>query len=122
MIFILFICAGPLLAFIRPMREARDDGAHLRCAGHLDGEQFEDRWLSKHGHWVTRSARVPDSPRPTDLFSVVAGVDAMRAVPIQLKDFIPLLMRRSCRSCRSHPPAGLVRGVAGGGQAHAHVA
>jgi hypothetical protein len=92
MIFILFICAGPLLAFIKPMREAQDDAELTYGALAISmGEQFEDRWLSKARTLGDEALGVPDFSSTTDLFSIVANVDAMRPIPIQIKDFIPLL-------------------------------
>jgi len=93
MVFILLISAGPLLAFVRPLRRAQDD-AELRygvLATSL-GQRFEERWLAK-GRGVTPEALgVTDFSATTDLFSVAANVTDMRPIPIEIKDFIPLLI------------------------------
>ena len=92
-IFILFLCAGPLLAFIKPMREAQDDAELTYGALAISvGEQFENRWLSRAGTLGDEALDVPDFSSTTDLFSIVANVDDMRPIPIQLKDFLPLLV------------------------------
>jgi len=92
-IFILFLCAGPLLAFIKPMREAQDDAELTYGALAISvGEQFENRWLSRAGTLGNEALDVPDFSSTTDLFSIVANVDDMRPIPIQLKDFLPLLV------------------------------
>ena len=46
--FILLISAGPLLAFVRPMREAQDDAelSYGALATSL-GQRFEERWLPR---------------------------------------------------------------------------
>ena len=92
MVFILLICAGPLLTFIKPMREAQDDAelTYGALATSL-GERFEDRWLGKSGGLGDEALGVPDFSSTADLYSVAGKVDEMRPIPIQLKDFIPLL-------------------------------
>ena len=93
MVFILFICAGPLLAFIRPMREAQDDAELTYGALAISvGERFEDRWLSRAGTLGDEALGVPISPRPPTSSAWSANVDDMRPIPIQLKDFLPLLV------------------------------
>ncbi len=89
------ICAGPLLAFVRPLREAQDDAElTLWCAGHVGGQRFEERWLPQArtiGPDALGGYRI--SRRPTDLFSVV-GQRRRTCVPsrIEIKDFVPLLV------------------------------
>jgi len=92
MVFILLICAGPLLAFIRPMREAQDDAelSYGALATSL-GERFEERWLARVPV-AAEALEVPDFSSTTDLFSVAANVTEMRPIPIEIKDFFPLLL------------------------------
>lgn len=91
--FILLISAGPLLAFIRPLREAQDD-AELSYGALATsvGQRFEERWLPQANDVSPDALGVTDFSATTDLFSVVANVTDMRPIPIELKDFIPLLM------------------------------
>jgi len=91
-LFILLLCAGPLLTFIRPMREAQDDAelSYGALATAL-GERLEDRWLARADALSDDALEVPDFSSTADLFSVTAHVDEMRPIPIQIKDFIPLL-------------------------------
>jgi hypothetical protein len=91
-VFILLLCAGPLLTFIKPMREAQDDAelSYGALATSL-GQQLEDRWLPKAERLDADALGAPDFSSTADLFSVTAHVDEMRPIPIQLKDFIPLL-------------------------------
>jgi hypothetical protein len=90
-IFILLLCAGPLLTFIRPMREAQDDAelTYGALATAL-GERMEDRWLPRAGALGDDALGVPDFSATADLYSVAAKVDEMRPIPIQIKDFLPL--------------------------------
>jgi len=92
-VFILLISVGPLLAFIRPLREAQDDaelsyGALATSVGH----HFEERWLPQANDAPLDALGVPDFSATTDLFSVVANVTDMRPIPIEIKDFLPLLV------------------------------
>ena len=92
-VFILLISAGPLLAFIRPMREAQDDAelSYGALATAL-GQRFEERWLSKAPDLSPDALEVPDFSSTTDLFGVARGVTEMRPIPIEIKDFAPLLI------------------------------
>jgi hypothetical protein len=91
-ILILFISAGPLLAFIRPLREAQDD-AELSYGALATsvGTRFEDRWLPQRNDIAPDALGVTDFSATTDLFAVAANVTEMRPIPIELKDFAPLL-------------------------------
>jgi hypothetical protein len=52
------------------------------------GQAFEEKWLHKS---VNKSAlEKPDFSATTDLYGVVANVHAIRFLPIDLKDLIPL--------------------------------
>ncbi len=92
-VFILLISAGPLLAFIRPMREAQDDAelSYGALATSL-GQRFEERWLPQANDVPPDALGVTDFSATTDLFSVVANVTDMRPIPIEIKDFAPLLV------------------------------
>jgi hypothetical protein len=92
-IFILFICAGPLLTFIKPMREAQDD-AELNYGALATslGKRLEGRWLPQAETVGDEALGVPDFSATADLYSIAAKVDEMRPIPIQLKDFFPLLV------------------------------
>ena len=91
-IVILLISVGPLLTFVKPMRDARDDAelTYGALATSL-GVQFEDRWVTKAPRVGEDALGVPDFSATTDLYSVVAQVDNMRPIPIQIRDFLPLL-------------------------------
>ncbi len=91
--FILLISAGPLLAFVRPMREAQDDAelSYGALATSL-GQRFEERWLPRANDVSPDALGVTDFSATTDLFSVVANVTDMRPIPIEIKDFLPLLV------------------------------
>lgn len=92
-VFILFICAGPLLSFVKPMLEAQDDAqlTYGALATTL-GERFEDRWLNRAPTLDSDALGVPDFSATADLYSVTAHVDEMRFVPIEIRDFVPLLL------------------------------
>jgi len=92
-VFILLICAGPLLVFIKPMREAQDDAelSYGALATSL-GSRLEERWLAKAGDLTPEALAVPDFSTTADLFSVVGHVVEMRPIPIEIKDFVPLLV------------------------------
>ena len=91
--FILLISVGPLLAFIRPLREAQDD-AELSYGALATsvGQRFEERWLPQANDVPLDALGVTDFSATTDLFSVVANVTDMRPIPIEIKDFVPLLV------------------------------
>jgi len=93
MLFILLICVGPLLAFIKPLREAQDDAelSYGALATSL-GQQFEGRWLAGPREVTPDALAVPDFSSTADLFSVTGHVTEMRPIPIEIKDFIPLLI------------------------------
>ncbi len=89
---ILLLAAGPLLAFVRPLRQAKDDAELTYGAlATAIGTKLEARWLPRAHDLETNALEVPDFSATTDLFSVVAGVRDMRPMPIELKDFVPLL-------------------------------
>jgi hypothetical protein len=90
---ILLLCAGPLLAFVRPLREAQDD-AELRYGALATslGSRFEERWLDKAPDLGPDALAVPDFSATTDLYSVVGQVVDMRIIPLEIKDFAPLLI------------------------------
>jgi hypothetical protein len=92
-IFILLICVGPLLTFVLPMREVQDDAelSYGTLATSL-GLRFEERWLARPGDVGPETLGVPDFSTTADLYSVAGHVVEMRPLPIEIKDFIPLLV------------------------------
>lgn len=92
-VFILVICAGPLLTFVKPMLEAQEDAqlTYGALATAL-GERLEDRWLEQAPTLNQDALGVPDFSATADLYSVVAHVDEMRFIPIEVRDFVPLLL------------------------------
>jgi len=89
---ILLLCAGPLLVFIPPLRQAQDDAelTYGALATSL-GMRFEERWLGKAPDVGPDALAVPDFSATTDLYSVVGQVVEMRLIPLEIKDFVPLL-------------------------------
>ena len=108
--FILLISAGPLLAFIRPMREAQDD-AELSYGALATsvGQRFEERWLPRANDVPPDALGVTDFSATTDLFSVVANVTDMRPIPIEIKDFAAPPGGDGPAISAHHPAAGLLR-------------
>ncbi len=92
-LFILVLCAGPLLAFVQPLREAQDDAelSYGAFATSLGG-RFEERWLPLAPELGPKALEVPDFSATTDLYGIVANVRDMRPIPVELKDFVPLLI------------------------------
>jgi hypothetical protein len=92
-VLILLISAGPLLVFVRPLREAQDDAELTYGAlAAAMGMQLEGKWLPRAHDLEAKALEVPDFSSTTDLYSVVAGVRDMKPIPIELKDFAPLLI------------------------------
>ena len=54
------------------------------------GEQFEQKWLKSESVLGENALAASDFSATTDLYSIVANVDAMRIVPLQLKNLILL--------------------------------
>jgi hypothetical protein len=90
---ILLLCAGPLLVFMRPLRQAQDDAelTYGALATSL-GLRFEERWLDKAPDVGPDALAVPDFSATTDLYSVAGQVVEMRFIPLEIKDFVPLLI------------------------------
>jgi hypothetical protein len=85
---VLFV--APLLVFIPTLVHAWQRGtlAYDALADQV-GHAFERKWLSQN---VDKSAlEKPDFSATTDLYGVVANVHAIRFVPVDLKDVIPLV-------------------------------
>ncbi len=93
MLVILLLCAGPLLVFIQPLRQAQDDAelSYGALATSL-GSRFEERWLDKAPGLGPDALQVSDFSATTDLYSVVGQVVEMRLIPLAIKDSVPLLI------------------------------
>jgi hypothetical protein len=92
-LFIILICAGPLLAFIKPLRKAQDDAELTYGAlATAVGRRLEERWLVPGREIEPDDLAVPDFSTTEDLFGIVARVVEMRPIPLEIKDFAPLLV------------------------------
>jgi hypothetical protein len=88
-VFILIFSAGPLVIFMKKLRQTKKRGVfwYGALAGRI-GTQFEETWLAP-GAQVEKSAlSAPDFSPTTDLYSIVANVHEMRDVPFGIKDLI----------------------------------
>jgi hypothetical protein len=86
-IFILIISAGPLVLFMRKLRQTKIRGVfwYGTLAG-LIGTQFEEAWLAPEVKVEKSALSFPDFSATTDLYSIVANVYEMRSVPFGVKD------------------------------------
>jgi hypothetical protein len=87
---ILALFVAPLLVFIPPLLNAwRHGTVEYGSLANQVGRAFEHKWLD--GNRADSAAlEKPDFSATTDLYSVAANVYAMRFVPVDLKDLIPL--------------------------------
>ena len=92
-VFVLVLCAGPLLLFSNRLIAERRRGifGYGALAVRL-GTQMERKWLTPEKPMDADALGVPDFSATTDLYSIVANVYAMRIVPIDLKRLILLVV------------------------------
>jgi hypothetical protein len=84
---VLTVAAGPLLVFLKQLRQAKRDGIfrYGTLAGQVGGE-FEGKWLDAPRVVDQRALEATDFSATTDLFGVVANVYSMKEVPFGLRD------------------------------------
>ena len=90
---ILILCAGPLLVFVRRLRETKKRGVfeYGALANRL-GREFEAKWLHADDPNKQNMLEAPDFSATTDFYSVAANVYEMRDLPFKAKDLIaPIL-------------------------------
>jgi hypothetical protein len=84
-IFAVVIAAGPLLVFMRPLREARVRGVmEYGALASTVGQAFERKWLPRAGIVDEQELQVPDFSATTDLYSTVANVYQIKPVPLSV--------------------------------------
>jgi hypothetical protein len=93
MVLILILCVGPLMVFVRRLRETKKRGIfeYGGLANRL-GREFEAKWLRSESPNKLEMLEAPDFSATTDYFSVAANVYEMRDLPFKAKDLIaPIL-------------------------------
>lgn len=90
---VLLLFAGPLLAFVGPLRRARARGIfeYGELAGSL-GRRFEERWLRPGQPLDAEALGAPDFSATTDLYSIAANVRQMRLVPFGVTELALLVI------------------------------
>ena len=90
---LLVLFTAPLLVFAPVLRDAWVRGA-LEYGALADqvGATFEGKWLGKAKGVDPAALDEPDFSATTDLYQVVSNVYAIRPVPVDLKDLIPLVV------------------------------
>jgi len=85
--------AGPLLAFVGPLRIARIRGVfeYGALASSL-GLRFEERWLRPGPQLDAGALGVPDFSATIDLYSVAGNVRRMSIMPFGLRELVPLVV------------------------------
>lgn len=89
LIFLLILFAGPLVIFLKKLREVERRGyLEYGALARAVGTQFEAKWLRQDGSVDQKSLEAPDFSATTDLYSITANVYALRTVPFTLWDLI----------------------------------
>lgn len=79
------IAAGPLLVFMRPLRDARVRGViEYGALASTMGQAFERKWLPRVGSVGEQELQVPDFSATTDLYSTVANVYQIKPAPLSI--------------------------------------
>jgi hypothetical protein len=88
---IMALFVAPLLAFTPTLVRARRRGAfeYGALANRL-GQSFERKWLGPGAAVDAGSLEQPDFSATTDLYQVASNVYAIRFVPVEPKDLLPL--------------------------------
>jgi hypothetical protein len=90
---LLALFTAPLLVFIPVLRDAWIRGTlEYGTLAERVGATFEGKWLGKTKGIDPAALDEPDFSATTDLYQVVSNVYAIRPVPIDLKDLIPLVI------------------------------
>lgn len=93
LVFMIILCSGPLLVFVRKLYRARWGGVLAYGAlAHGLGLQFERRWFERSALTSEDPLQAPDFSATTDLYQVVSNVYAMRLLPIDLRAILPLVI------------------------------
>jgi hypothetical protein len=91
LVFVTLLFVAPLLAFTPTLMQAWRRGEfEYGTLAHRLGDAFEQKWLGGNRKVDDDALGQPDFSATTDLFQVVSNVNAIRFVPISLKDIIPL--------------------------------
>lgn len=89
MVFLVVLFAGPMLVFLKKLRETKRQGTfEYGALARTVGTNFETKWLRQKSSADETSLEVQDFSATTDLYSVVDNVYAMREVPFTLRDLI----------------------------------
>jgi hypothetical protein len=88
-LFVLFVCVGPLTAFTAKLRDAKKHGmlVYGAFAGSV-GRKFELKWLKQHGRPDPDTLEARDFSAVIDLYSVAGNVYEMRDVPFDTSDLL----------------------------------
>jgi hypothetical protein len=91
--FILIFFVGPLVVFMRSLREAKRRGAfeYGALAGEV-GQLFERKWLNRASVVDEGALDVSDFSSTADLFHTVASVYEMRNIPLRLTSLAHLVV------------------------------
>ena len=90
---VVILFSGPLLVFTGKLLQEKWRGTfEYGALAHAQGQQFEQKWL-KHAQGIDADMlSAPDFSATTDLYQVVANVYDMRAIPIDLRNLIVLIL------------------------------
>lgn len=89
LVFLLILFAGPLVIFLKKLRETERRGyLEYGALARAVGTQFEAKWLRLDAEVAEKSLEAPDFSATTDLYSITANVYALRTVPFTLRDLI----------------------------------
>jgi hypothetical protein len=90
---VLILFVGPLIVFMRNLREAKHRGAfeYGALAGEV-GRQFERKWLARASGVDEGALQAQDFSATTDLFQIVANMYEMRDIPLRLRPLAHLVV------------------------------
>jgi hypothetical protein len=92
-LFVVVFCIGPLCIFLRILLRLKRQGAVAYGAlASAVGQQFETKWLGHVGERTPDILGVQDFSATTDLYSVVANVQALRPLPISVQDISSIVI------------------------------
>lgn len=90
--FVLAIFIAPLLAFSLTLQKAWHQGTfEYGALADKVGNAFEGKWLGSDKHIDRTALDKSDFSATTDLYQIVSNVYAIRFVPMDIKDLIPLV-------------------------------
>jgi hypothetical protein len=92
MVILILMLVGPLLLLGPSLLRARTRGIfEYGALAESLGRRFEQRWIRSGTEVDPEALAAPDFSATTDLYSIAANVHAMRLVPVELKQIIPLI-------------------------------